>query len=301
MAELSEKPVLALGGSGRVGRMVRAGFEVIGENRVIWQSRTPISGGICFAPLSDDGMGALVSAMKGRKVVFALAGVTPATGAPFDLNSTLAERTLLAAEQAGVPHVFFVSSAAVYGVSNVVHGEEETLTPVSDYGISKQRMEEGILQADSRVRAVILRIGNIVGADQLIGRTGGDSAGDIALDQFPDGGFPERSYMGPLTLATVLSQLFESALAGADLPDIVNISAPEPVSMADLLRVAGYAFQARPAPAGAIRRVILDTARIQALVQMHEDAAEPAHMMAEWYALQNAVEGRKNDGPEKNL
>lgn len=279
-----EKTILALGGSGRVGRMLRAGFEVTGDHRVIWQSRTPLPGGICLDPLADNGVDALADAMKGRDVVFALAGVTPASGGSMNINSALANQTLAAAEQAGIRHVFFVSSAAVYGVSDVAHREEEALTPVSDYGVSKQRMEEDILQAQSPVRSVILRIGNIVGADQLIG--GATKGTTIGLDQFAGGGFPERSYMGPITLTSILTQLFDRALAGDVLPEVLNISAPGTVSMDALVQAGGFSFQSRPAPERAIPRVVLDTKRIEGLVAMPENAAHPDQMIAEWKRLQ---------------
>ncbi|WP_157947022.1 NAD(P)-dependent oxidoreductase [Thalassobius sp. I31.1] len=284
-----EKTILALGGSGRVGRMLRAGFEIAGEHRVIWQSRTPLPGGICLDPLADDGVDALADAMKGRDVVFALAGVTPATGGSMNINSALANQTLAAAEQAGIRHVFFVSSAAVYGVSDVTHREEEALTPVSDYGVSKQRMEEDILRAQSPVRSVILRIGNIVGADQLIG--GATKGTTIGLDQFADGGFPERSYMGPITLTSILTQLFDRALAGDALPQILNVSAPGTVSMDALVQAGGFSIQPRPAPEQAIPLVVLDTKRIEGLVTMPENAAHPDQMIAEWKRLQAAAEG----------
>lgn len=286
MVKTLEKPILALGGSGRVAGLLRAAFEITGESRVIWQSRADVPGGICLDPLAEDGVEALTEAMEGRDLVFALAGVTPATGVPLNINSVLANRVLCAAEKAGVKHVFFVSSAAVYGASDLAHGEEEALMPVSDYGVSKQRMEEGILRADSSVQPVILRIGNIVGADQLIGRVGLQK--DVVLDQFPDGGFPWRSYSGPLTLAVILKQLFDRALAGEDLPQILNISAPEPVSMKDLLMTAGFDFQPCAAPPDAIQRVILDTNRLEPLVTLAADAADPAQMISEWQRLRDA-------------
>lgn len=283
MVKALEKPILALGGSGRVAGLLRAAFEITGEDRVIWQSRADVPGGICLDPLAENGMEALSEAMIGRDLIFALAGVTPATGVPLNINSVLANRVLCAAEKAGVKHVFFVSSAAVYGVSDLAHGEEEALTPVSDYGVSKQRMEEGILRADSSVQLVILRIGNIVGADQLIGRVGLQK--DVMLDCFANGRGPLRSYIGPVTLARVISRLMDHADAGRELPQIINIAAAD-LYMDELLEAADMSYERRAAPAHGIARVIFDLARLQSLYDFAPDDLTAAGMVQEMRRLQ---------------
>jgi len=104
---------------------------------------------------------------------------------------------------------------------------------------------------------------------------------NIQLDQFPDGGHPERSYIGPITLARVLTRLFDLALAGQPLPKILNVATPHTVSMADLLRANGNRWKNVPAPSGAIRSVQLEVAQLGLLYDFAPDASAPEAMIEE--------------------
>jgi UDP-glucose 4-epimerase len=90
-------------------------------------------------------------------------------------NNTCATRSLLeAASQAGVKHVVFSSTAAVYGIPAAGLASEETpLSPINPYGASKLMSEMMLrdLSAATPMRHVILRYFNVAGADPL-GRTG---------------------------------------------------------------------------------------------------------------------------------
>lgn len=91
------------------------------------------------------------------------------------LNNTVKSRALIAAAvEAGVPHIIFSSTAAVYGEPDVERVAEETPTdPVSPYGRSKL-MTEWMLRDASRAHGlgyVVLRYFNVAGADPK-GRTG---------------------------------------------------------------------------------------------------------------------------------
>jgi UDP-glucose 4-epimerase len=91
------------------------------------------------------------------------------------LNNTVKSRALIAAAvEAGVPHIIFSSTAAVYGEPEVERVAEETPTdPVSPYGRSKL-MTEWMLRDASRAHGlgyVVLRYFNVAGADPK-GRTG---------------------------------------------------------------------------------------------------------------------------------
>jgi hypothetical protein len=129
----------------------------------------------------------------------------------------------------------------------------------------------------------LLRIGNLAGADMLAGSAAG---GAVTLDRFASGSGPVRSYVGPATLARVLAALAARAGAGLPavlppvLPPVLNVAEPGGIAMADLLRAAGIGFGWRPAPAGAIERVVLDVARLAALVPL--PPADPARLVAEW-------------------
>jgi UDP-glucose 4-epimerase len=84
-------------------------------------------------------------------------------------NNTCATRSLLeAASQAGVKHVVFSSTAAVYGIPAAgVASEESPTAPINAYGTSKL-MSEWMLRdlcAVTPMRHVVLRYFNVAGSD----------------------------------------------------------------------------------------------------------------------------------------
>ncbi len=216
---------------------------------------------------------ALADALAGAGAVICLSGVTPAhaatSGDPMSLNVDLA-RAARRASPTGA-RIFLASSAAVYGAGGGVHDESDAVTPVSDYGLAKLKMEQEGL-ADSRV--CILRIGNVAGADAILG---GWRAG-MQIDQLPDGRTPRRSYIGPRSLAHALH-----ALCLADSPpDIVNIAAPGVVAMGDLLDAADLDWTPRPAGAGVIAEVALATARLERFYRFSAQECTVEGIVAQW-------------------
>ncbi|GGF76824.1 UDP-glucose 4-epimerase GalE [Azorhizobium oxalatiphilum] len=98
--------------------------------------------------------------------------------------NTVKTRALLeAVVKAGVPHMIFSSTAAVYGmVGNDPVAEDALLSPISPYGRSKL-MSEWMLEDTSvafPLRHVALRYFNVAGADPA-GRTGQSTAGATHL------------------------------------------------------------------------------------------------------------------------
>ena len=117
-------------------------------------------------------------------------------------------------------------------------------------------MEE--MAANHHNPCTVLRLGNVAGADAILG---GWRAG-FTLDQLPDGRTPARSYIGPGKLARVLH-----ALSMADtVPGLLNIAAPGTVEMGDLLDAAHLDWTARPATDQTIAQVHLDTTTLERLV-----------------------------------
>lgn len=248
--------LLVLGGSGRLGRLLRAVWSRPGvaAPETVWQARRPgefaAFGGpsTVFDPLQDPV--ALRDAVGAARAVLMLAG--PTRGSPEDLaqHAALAGAVLAVAE--GRP-VLLASSAAVYGVpGDGPCREEDVLAPLSDYGRAKARMEEVALRVPG---AHVLRIGNVAGADALLGARA--PAEGRRLHVFPAGHAPRRSYIGPQALACALARMVRLAAAGAPLPDVVNLSLPGVVGMEALLRAAGEIWQAEPAPKGVIETVEL--------------------------------------------
>ncbi len=262
-----------MGAGGRIGAMLRRNWPGDG---VIWQSRGALAGpgAVQIDPLGDPA--GLARAAQGCGAVLCLAGVVPGAG---DLaqNALLARAAVRVGAMVGA-RVFLTSSAAVYGRAAGMLEEDRALSPQSAYGRAKVRMErEGaMLGAELGVGVTSLRIGNVAGADAILGgwREG------FTLDQFADGRTPRRSYIGPVTLARVLWELTQAADVPDVLPDVLNVAQPGTVEMGALLAAAGLAWTARPAPEGAIEEVALDVTRLARRVEIEPGRAE--EMVAEW-------------------
>ncbi len=244
--------VLVLGATGRIGTILRRFLPpAVPAARMLWQARRemPGPGWLSLDPLADGA--ALARAAEGCDAILCLAGVTPmrAEHAPARMadNVALARAAVQAAVQAagqgGCARVLLASSAAVYGRAGGLLREDLPPAPVSDYGRAKAAMEAdaAALGAREGVQVSCLRIGNVAGADAILGgwRPG------FALDCFADGRTPRRSYVGPATLARVLTDLLA---APAPLPGVLNVAAPGLIGMGELLDAAGLDWTPRPAP-----------------------------------------------------
>ena len=269
--------ILVLGATGRLGKILRS-YWPTGLAR--WQTRQVAQGPdeVQVDILSDpDG---LACAAEGVSVILCLAGIVPAaaarTGTDMADNTALALAALRAAERSHA-RVFLVSSAAVYGAQTGVFTETQALCPTSAYGVAKRDMETAgaALATSLGVPTCCLRIGNIAGADAILGGWGHG----FRLDQFPDGLTPRRSYIGPQTLANVLLRLTQTA----DLPDVLNIAAPGEVEMGALLDAAGLPWGACPAPDTALPQVCLQTTRLRRYVDLPDQAGSPDRLALEWH------------------
>lgn len=253
--------VLVIGGSGRLGGLLRRAWRGGASEapELIWQARretdfTTLGGpSIVFDPLEMAEK--FRAAAQAADVVVQLAGVVSGSEAELARNTDLALATLRAA--AGKP-VLLASSAAVYGtpVGDRPCAEDDSPAPAAPYGAAKAAMEAAVA---GQAGAIVLRIGNVAGADALLGRAA--PPGGRVLDILPGGHGPLRSYIGPQALATALARLARLAAAGAELPPLLNLALPGAVAMDALLAAAGEGWQARPAPPGVIARVELDVRR----------------------------------------
>lgn len=252
---------------------------------VLWQGRGVVpEGWLSWAPLE-----APVPALAGPVlVVLALAGVTRGDAAALARNTDLALAACEAARIWGARQVFLCSSAAVYGRDGAdgrkLH-EDAPAHPASDYGHAKLEMEHAVAAwaGAGRPAVSVLRIGNVLGADAVVGR--GRRGEVVRLDPVPgqkDG--PRRSYIGPLALARVLAALCARAAAGEALPFAINIAAPGAVGMADLLTAAGIYWQWGPENPGVLPHVELDTARLEALLPGLAGTSRAEALIADWRA-----------------
>ena len=264
-------PVL-LGANGRLGRMIRSFWGDADLQAVARRSE----GGVIRGDLLAGGA-QMQAILQGRGAVVCMAGVTPGPAeADLSLNVDLALVAVRAAHAAGAGRVFLASSAAVYGRQSGVLNEATPCAPLSAYGRAKAEMEEAALALGAQLRqpVTVLRIGNVAGADAILG--GWHPA--MAIDQLPDGTTPVRSYIGPQSLSVVIAALTRLR----DLPAVINVAAPGGVEMGALLNAAGLAWSPRPAPSEVIANVTLCTKGLARYVTLPEAAATAAGLVAEW-------------------
>ncbi len=268
--------VLILGASGQLGRMLRC-FWPVGDDLTL-HSRQAHLNFIQFDLILEPEKA--IAAMAQTSAVVCLSGVTNAqvatTGEVYSRNTDLALAAVRCAATAGVPRVFLASSAAVYGAAPGIQSEDMSPKPIAPYGQAKLAMEQAALAAahslDQSVTA--LRIGNVAGADTILG--GWHTK--MRLDMFPDGTTPARSYIGPQTLTRVLAQL----TATRDLPEVLNIATPGVIQMGALLDAASLKWSPRTAPEQAIATVALSTKRLERYVSFAPEDSTAAGMVAQW-------------------
>ncbi len=232
------RPLIVTGAGGRIGRLLR----FLWTDPAIWLTRTEWD---ILGPPPH---------LPQNAVILDLSGVTHGD---VQQNPRLANALALAALGLGAP-VIYASSASVYPGGSVDMTETTPLAPASAYGQSKWAAETALRR--HLPDAVILRIGNIAGADAILGPRAAGHA--IVLDPVPDGARgPVRSYIGPQVLAQALSALCQTACRDQSLPLVMNLCQPGPVAMADLLDGAGLCWGFGPPRAAVLPRVALCTAQ----------------------------------------
>ena len=204
--------------------------------------------------------------------VLHLAGVTRGTDEALSQNVTTVPTLLKACTGIAARRLLFVSTAAVYAPGPLPSAEADPPAPVSPYGASKARAEV-LLRLQDSVATTILRLGNVAGADALLGpRPAGEQ---VVLDPVPgrDGG-PVRSWIGPRTLAQTLAML-----CLRDLPPVLNIAQAPPLPMADLLWAAGVPWRYGPPNLSVVPVAAMDVSHLQSIVD--QPPADPATLAAQ--------------------
>ncbi|MBV7395326.1 NAD-dependent epimerase/dehydratase family protein [Mameliella sediminis] len=263
------RKVLLLGASGKLGRMVSK----------LWQSDlytlVPVTRDL---PIFDNGLqwapGDPPPDIEGIASVVALWGVTPGPGRTLSDNTRLALAAMELAESLGAGSVLHCSSAAVYRPADGPIPETEQPDPQSAYGQAKLDMEQAIASREpkGKLRNVIMRIGNVAGADSLFANlTPGQK---ITLDQFADGQGPQRSYIAPQDLVRVIEALIRVGAEGT-----FNVAAPAPTPMADIVHAAGGQLAWRRAPKGAVPLVWLSTAALDPVIKLTCDIHSADHLV----------------------
>ncbi len=270
-------PLIVTGSSGRLGRLMRVheqAIEGVGISPV-WAARNGRAGGRAWDMISGS-----VPDLPLCGFLLHLAAVLPSRppGADLQNNVALAKAVLAADRAASFAHVFFLSTVAVYAPQDRAIAETTAPDPQADYGRSKLQAEQ-VLRAGLGERLTILRLGNLAGADALLGSTG-----KVVLDPVPGGGGPIRSYIGPSAFARALTRLMALRARGQVLPPVINLALPGAVDMADLLRAAGRDWRFGPPRPGVVARVEVDVSRLVKLVPL--PPARAADIVADLDTLQ---------------
>ncbi|MFZ3581914.1 NAD-dependent epimerase/dehydratase family protein [Loktanella sp. DJP18] len=247
MTTNSDARPLILGASGRLGRALARSWPA-GTPAPLRQTRDGAGGTLAW-----DILNAPAPALPPIDSVFVLAGVTHGTPEALALNTELARVGADLGARLGVP-VLLASSQAVYGPQPGLLREDAPLRPASDYGRAKAAMEAAV----TGPHVTHLRIGNVAGCDALAAAI---ARGGVVLDRFVDGQGPRRAWCTPGDLARVLLALRSAPVR----PQVVNVARPGLVAMADVLAVAGVAFDWTPAPPGALPRMALDVTLLQGI------------------------------------
>ncbi|HEU5285180.1 MAG TPA: UDP-glucose 4-epimerase GalE [Sphingomicrobium sp.] len=178
---MSKVPVLVTGGAGYIGShavlaLREAGWPVAVIDDLSNGTRSVVPGDVAFfeGSIAD---GRLVERALGEQRIAAIlhfAGsivVPESVEKPLDYyaNNTLASHALIAAAvAAGVPHIVFSSTAAVYGAPERVPVEEDDpKQPINPYGASKWMTERMLADAAAAhpFNYCALRYFNVAGAD----------------------------------------------------------------------------------------------------------------------------------------
>lgn len=215
-------------------------------------------------------------------VVLHLAGSTGRTDPA--LNTALVPPLLAACRANALRHLFFASTAAVYAPGPRPARETDPPAPANAYGRAKAEAESLLaesLPAGAAPGLTVLRIGNVAGADALLGPRADEAP--IRLDPVPgsDHG-PRRSWIGPLSLARCLAALI---LRADDLPAVLNVAAEPPLGMADLLRASDRAWNWGPPNPAVVPAATLDVSCLHAIAP--PPPASPGGILAELAALKD--------------
>lgn len=276
MAQSRLPDVLITGATGRIGALLRKAWSIRPPLafRPVWCSRTDEGrSDWVFWDMGGDELPKLDPAPQAILHLARSTGMDPDGGR--DIH--MAGQAQRLARLHDIP-LLIASSVAVYGSSAKIVAEQAPLRPVTPNGKTKRQLELCLTAAD---KVGFLRIGNVVGADALIGAR----CEGLVLDhaQGSDRG-PIRSWIGPQTLAEVLGDLLALAVSGTPLPRQLNIAQEPALAMADLADAdqRHWRYSARMAEVGSIR---VDCRLLQATLGKAIAPAEATALVAEWRSL----------------
>ena len=327
MSEIAQKPVvLVTGGAGYIGShavlaLKDAGWPVVVIDNLTTGFRWAVPDDVPFAQ-GDVGDMAFVSTLLATHNIGAILHFAGSIIVPESVenplkyyrNNTVNTRALIeAAVTAGVAHFIFSSTAATYGIPDVVPvSEDAPKSPINPYGMSKL-MTEAMLADVAKAHPMnfcALRYFNVAGADPQ-GRSGQSTAGATHLikvaveaalgkrshvsvfgtDYDTPDGTGVRDYIHVADLATAHVLALEALIARPADSMILNCGYGRGFSVNEVLdavdRVAGVQLDRRiePRRAGDPDALIADNRRIMASLPWtprHQDLDEIVRHALAW-------------------
>jgi UDP-glucose 4-epimerase len=194
---ISDKPcVLVTGGAGYIGShavlaLIESGYRPVVIDNLTTGFRFALPQGVTIyeGDIADGALLARIFAAEGVAAIMHFAGsivVPESVSDPLKYydNNTVKSRALIAAAvEAGIAHMIFSSTAAVYGMPEISPVTEDTpQRPINPYGWSKLMTEQMLadIAAAHPMNCGVLRYFNVAGADPLA-RTGQSTAGATHL------------------------------------------------------------------------------------------------------------------------
>ena len=304
----SAKPcVLVTGGAGYIGShavlaLSDAGWPVVVIDNLTtgFKFAVPDHVPLYEGDIADADLLSRIVAEQGTKAIMHFAGsiiVPESVENPLKYydNNTAKSRTLVEnALQQGIDHILFSSTATVYGEPEVKPlTEEDPLTPVNPYGMSKL-MTERILGDVSKAHPInhcVLRYFNVCGADPH-GRSGQSTEGATHLikvaveavlgkrdhvavfgDDYPTpDGTGMRDYIHVSDLASAHVLALEALIAEPERSLTMNVGYGRGFSVLEVLdavdRVAQVKIERRQLPrrAGDVPSLVSDPSRVRATI-----------------------------------
>ncbi len=327
MSEIAQKPVvLVTGGAGYIGShavlaLKDAGWPVVVIDNLTTGFRWAVPDDVPFAQ-GDVGDMAFVSTLLATHDIGAILHFAGSIIVPESVenplkyyrNNTANTRALIeAAVTAGVAHFIFSSTAATYGIPDVVPvSEDAPKSPINPYGMSKL-MTEAMLADVAKAHPMnfcALRYFNVAGADPQ-GRSGQSTAGATHLikvaveaalgkrshvsvfgtDYDTPDGTGVRDYIHVADLATAHVLALEALIARPADSMVLNCGYGRGFSVNEVLdavdRVAGVQLDRRiePRRAGDPDALIADNRRIMASLPWtprHQDLDEIVRHALAW-------------------
>jgi nucleoside-diphosphate-sugar epimerase len=214
-----KKKVLILGGSGRVGRLLRVHLDNCGELDVFYHSYSAIRlknrfdrSYLTFDLLQKKAINEYFSfhQLEFDVVINLAANINKDKDATKD-NLEITKNALKLCRLVGAKRFLYFSSSAVYGNGANIN-ENCQLAPTNYYGKTKIYCEKLISEYSEGINFSCLRLGNIVGADSLMeGLIDNEFVyKNTMISLFENGKGPERSYITPLHLTNILRLLIQN-------------------------------------------------------------------------------------------